>query len=186
MVYAPPRHKLTVEQYYAMGDAGILGRDDRVELLDGELFEMETVGDDHVGGVISLEFFFGYRLQGRALVSTQNPVRLSDYSEPEPDLVLLRPRPDFYRTAKPRPEDVLLIVEVSHSSLDYDRLEKLPRYAAAGIAELWIVNLIAEQIEVYRDPTASGYATTAIYRRGATLAPAAFPDVVLSVVEIIG
>jgi Uma2 family endonuclease len=150
MVYAPPKRKLTVDDYHRMGADGILRDDERVELLDGELYEMTPIGDDHIGGVISAEFIFGQRLPGRAFVSTQNPVRLSDYSEPEPDIALLRPRADFYRTGKARPGDILLLVEVAHSSLDYDRLTKLPRYAAAGIDEVWIINLIAGEIEVYR------------------------------------
>ena len=186
MVYAPSRRKLTVDEYHRMGESGILHEDERVELLDGELYEMAPIGDDHIGGVISLEYFFGQRLGGRAFVSTQNPIRLSGYSEPEPDIVLLRLREDFYRTGKARPEDVLLLVEVAASSLDYDRTTKLPRYAAAGIPEVWIVNLVEERIEVYRQPAGDGYALHSVHVRGDTVAPAAFPDVTLRVEEILG
>ncbi len=169
-----------------MGALGILHEDERVELLDGELYEMTPIGDGHIGGVNSMNFFFGQRLGGRAIVSVQNPVRLSDFSEPQPDIALLRPRPDFYRTGKARPEDVLLLVEVADSSLDYDRLTKLPRYAAAGIVEVWIVNLVARRVEVYRDPTADGYATHTDHGRGHTLTPAALPDLAILVEEITG
>jgi Uma2 family endonuclease len=186
MVFAPTRRKLTADEYVRMGEAGILHEDERVELIDGEILEMPPIGDDHIGRVISLEYRFGQRLAGRAFVSTQNPIRLSDYSEPQPDIVLLRPRPDFYGTGKARPEDIFLLVEVAQSSLDYDRAGKLPRYAAAGIAEVWIVNLVDRCIEVYRDPTADGYATQLVYRRGDTLAPAAFPDITIRVEQILG
>jgi Uma2 family endonuclease len=147
---------------------------------------MPPIGDDHVGGTISLTYFFSERLAGRAFVSVQNPFRLSDFSEPQPDIVLLRPRSDFYRTGKPRPEDILLLVEVAHSSLEYDRQTKIPLYAAAGIIEVWIVNLVDQQIEVYRDPQADGYATRRVHTRGEPVAPTALPDVTIRVEEILG
>ena len=185
MVYAPPKYRLTVDEYQRMGEAGIFHEDDRVELLDGELYLMPPISGEHSRGVRYLDWTFNRRLGDRAIVDTQNPVRLSDYSEPQPDLVLLRPRADFYRTT-PRPEDVLLLVEVAVSSLDYDRIEKLPRYARAGIPEVWIANFRDRQIEVYREPTADGYAWQAVYRPGDSVAPAAFPDVAIRVEEILG
>ena len=186
VAYAPPKRKLTADEYQRMAAAGILHEDERVELLDGELYEMAPIGDDHIGGVNSLTFFFSRRVGDQAIVSVQNPIRLSNYSEPEPDIALLRPRADFYRTGKARPEDVLLLVEVASSSLDYDRSMKLPRYAAAGIAEVWIVNLVEQYIEVYRDPGVDGYATRTLHTRGATLTPAALPAVTIRVDEILG
>jgi Uma2 family endonuclease len=186
MVFVPTKRKLTADEYERMGECGILHEDERVELIDGEIVEMPPIGDDHIGRVISLEYWFGQRLAGRAFVSTQNPIRLSDYSEPQPDMVLLRPREDFYGTSKARPEDIVLLVEVAQSSLEYDWLVKLPRYAAAGIVEVWLVNLIDRCIEVYRDPGADGYATQTVHRRGDTLAPAAFPDLIIRVEEILG
>jgi len=119
-------------------------------------------------------------------MSIQNPVRLSDFSEPEPDVALLRPRPDLYRARKPRAEDVLLLVEVADTSLDYDRRTKLPRYAAAGIPEVWIVNLVDQRVEVYRDPRPDGYATHTVHARGDSLAPASLPEVAIAVGEILG
>jgi Uma2 family endonuclease len=186
MVIAATRRKLTADEYDRMGEAGILHEDERVELIDGEILEMPPISDDHIGGVHSLTAIFGRRLGDRAIVSVQNPFRLSDYSEPQPDLLLLRPRDDYYRSGKARPEDIFLLVEVARTSLDYDRDTKLPRYAAAGIVEAWIVNLVDRCIEVYRDPTAAGYATRIVCRRGDTLAPAAFPDLTIHVEEILG
>ena len=186
MVYAPPKRKFNVDDYYRMADAGIFHEDDRVELLDGEIYEMTPIGDGHAGTVNWLSSVFTRRLGDRAVVSPQNPVRLSDYSEPQPDVAVLRRREDFYRSGKPRPGDVFLIVEVAKSSLDYDRLTKLPRYADAGILEVWIVNLADDQLEVYRKPGEGGYGERVILVRGDSIAPEALPDLVLSVDEILG
>ena len=186
MVYAPPKRKLTVEDYHRMGEAGIFGRDERVELLDGELYTMAPIGEDHNAGVLSLSYFLNRRVGERVIVSVQGPLRLSAVSEPEPDIVLLRFRDDFYRGGHPRPEDVLLLVEVAHSSLGHDRLTKLPLYAAAGIPEVWIANLVDRQVEVYRDPTPEGYATISVHVPGDSLTPRALPDVSIRVEEIIG
>jgi Uma2 family endonuclease len=186
MTYAPPHWKLTTDEFERMGEVGIFHEDDRVELLDGELYEMTPIGDDHIGTVNDATFLFIRRLGERAIVSPQNPIRLSDRSEPQPDLTILRPREDRYRRAKARPEDVLLIIEVARSSLDYDRQMKLPRYAAAGIVEVWIVNLVDERIEAYRDPAGGVYRTMTIHLRGESLAPAALPDLAIRVDEILG
>jgi Uma2 family endonuclease len=179
------RWKLTVDQYQRMGETGILGPEDRVELLDGELFAMPPIGDGHEGKTIRLNRLFARLLGDRVLISVQNPVRLNDYSEPQPDLVLLRPRPDFYETAKPRPPDVLLAVEVADSSLAYDRT-KVARYAAAGIAEAWIVNLRDRLVEVFRAPAPAGYRERAEYRAGDRIALVALPDVTIEVEQIVG
>jgi Uma2 family endonuclease len=186
VVDAPPRRKLTFDEYQQMGELGILHEDERIELLDGELYEMTPIGDDHIGDVNSLNFIFSQRLGSRALVSVQNPIRLSDFSAPQPDVTVLRWRDDFYRKGTARPEDVLLLVEVARSSLDYDRRTKLPRYAAAGIGEVWIVNLVDEQIEVYRSPVRDQYTLRSIHRRGETVSPLGFPDVTIRVEEVLG
>ena len=185
MVYAPTRRKLTVYEYQRMGEAGILHEDERVELLDGEIFEMPPIGDGHIGRINRLTFIFVRRIGDRAVVSVQNRIRLSDYSEPQPDLVVLRPRADFYGTGKAQPDDVLLLVEVAERSLTYDRTTKLPRYAAAVIREVCIVNLIEEHIEVYRDPAGDIYKTRTIHRRSDTLSPLALPDLIIRVEEIL-
>jgi len=177
---------MTVDEFERMGEVGIFHEDDRVELLDGELYEMTPVGDDHIGTVNDANYLFVSRLGGRAIVNHQNQIRLSDNSEPKPDLTILRPREDRYRQSKARPEDVLLVIEVAHSSLDYDRQIKLPRYAAAGIAEVWIVNLVNERIETYRKPVAGVYRAMTIFLRGDGLAPALLPDITVDVDEILG
>ena len=182
----PTRRRFTVDEYYRMAQAGILHEDDRVELLEGEIVQMAPIGSGHAGRVLRLATWFSARLAGRALVNVQNPVRLSSGSEPEPDIALLRPRPDFYTTAHPRPEDVLLIVEVAETSLTYDRDVKVPLYAAAGIPEVWIVALAAERVLVYRSPHAGRYQHAVTVERGSTLAPAAFPDLALPVGELLG
>jgi Uma2 family endonuclease len=137
------------------------------------------------GGVTKrLIRLFTLLAQGRWLVAAQDPVRLSDDSEPEPDLTLLRPAPDDYTSQHPGPEDVLLLVEVADASLPYDRSEKLPAYGRAGIAEAWIVNLPEQAIEIYREPHFGGYGFTAVVRAGQSASPGAFPHVQVSVSEL--
>ena len=186
MTYAPTHWKLTADEFERMGEVGIFDEDDRVELLDGELYEMTPIGDDHIGAVNDANSLFVRRLGDHAIVSPQNPIRLSDNSEPQPDLTILRPREDRYRRAKAGPEDALLVIEVARSSLEYDRLVKLPRYAAAGIVEVWIVNLVDDRIEAYRQPVGGVYRTITIHMRGESLAPAALPDLTVHVDEILG
>jgi Uma2 family endonuclease len=186
VIYAPPKWKLSVDDYHRMGEAGIFHEDDRVELLDGDLYQMTPIGDDHIGSVNAVNYLFVRQLGDRAIVSPQNPIRLTDYSEPQPDIALLRPRSDFYGRAKAVPDDVLLLIEIARTSLDYDRLTKLPRYAAAGIVELWIVNLVDDRVEVYRGPGQDGYATCTIHYRGDVIMPASFPDVTIRVDTILG
>lgn len=185
VVYAPLKRKLTADEYQHMGEAGIIRPDERVERLDGELYEMPPIGDGHIGKVNRANFVFSQRLAGRAIVSVQNPIRLSPFSEPQPDIAILRLRPDFYETSKARPEDVLLLADVADSSLDYDRRDKLPRYAAAGIIEVWIVNVIDRCIEVDRNPRPDGYATRGVHTRTDILTPIAIPDLAIQVEEIL-
>lgn len=135
------RRRFTVDEYHRMAEAGILGEDDRVELLDGEIVEMTPIGPRHAGGVNRLTRLFTTRLGARAIVTVQNPVVLGVRWEPQPDLAILRPRPDFYSTAHARPEDILLIVEVAETSGEADRRVKVPGYAAAGVPETWRVDL---------------------------------------------
>ncbi len=180
------RRRFTVDEYHQMARAGILGEDDRVELIDGEIVEMAPIGRRHAGCVNYLNGLFGERLRGATVVSVQNPVRLGERSEPQPDVALLRPRPDYYRFGHPRPPDVLLIVEVAESSAALDRRVKLPLYARSGIPEVWLVDLGKETIRAYRDPSPDGYRTARTFRRGERLSPSAFPDLELAVAEILG
>jgi Uma2 family endonuclease len=181
-----PRRHFTVDEYYCMAKAGVLREDERVELLDGEILEMSPIGSRHAACVRGLTERFVLQLAGRAIVSTQNPVRLSSGSEPEPDLALLRPRADGYAKSHPGPEDVLLIIEVSDTTLHYDRDTKLPFYAAAGIPEVWLWDLNGARVLVYREPRDGQYRRTSVIERGGVLSPEAFPDLELLVDDILG
>lgn len=180
------RWQFTFDEYHRMGEVGILHEDDRVELIEGELIEMPPIGGGHMGSVIDLTRLFSRRAGDAALVSVQNPVRLPPGSEPRPDIVLLRPRPDSYRGGPPGPEDVLLLVEVADTTLAYDRDVKAPLYARAGIVEVWIVDLQGQRVTVYREPGEAGYHQVTVHEPGATLAPLALPDVTITVDEILG
>jgi Uma2 family endonuclease len=180
------RWRFTVDEYHRMGEAGVLGEDDRVELIDGEILEMSPIGPGHSGGINRLTYLFVGRVGDRAVVSVQNPVILNDYEEPQPDLMLLRPRSDFYRSATATPADVLLLIEVADSSVDYDRQVKAPLYARNGIPEYWMLNLLRDQVVVYREPIEDGYRSTQVFRRGETISPLAFPDLQITVEELLG
>ena len=182
---APTRRRFTVAEYYAMAEAGILAPDERVELLDGDVIAMPPIGDWHASRVKRLNNFMLPPLQGRAIVSVQDPTRLDDASEPQPDVMLLRWRDDFYEGGHPGPDDVLLLIEVSDTTVDYDRSAKLAAYASAGIPEVWIVNRPDRRIESYSDPSGDEYATVRHYGVGESIAPWAFPDIVLQVDQII-
>ena len=177
----PSRHRFTVAEYYAMADAGILTRDDRVELLDGDIINMPPIGDWHQASVNYYTNILPQLLQGRAVVTIQGPTRLSDVSEPQPDVMLLKWREDYYQGGHPKPSDVLLIIEVSDTSLDYDRGRKLSAYARAGIPEVWVVSREDRRIESYTEPSEGKYSSVKHAGPTNTIAPQAFPDVTLEV-----
>jgi hypothetical protein len=152
-----------VEEYHRMGEAGILHEDDRIELLDGQLYVMSPIGSEHAACVRRLDRIFQRRAEPEALVSAQNPVVLGEDSEPEPDLALLSPRDDDYAAHHPRPEDVLLLVEVADSTEAFDRSTKLSLYAQAGIPEYWVVSLSDGHVHVYRDPKGDHYESHSAY-----------------------
>ena len=182
---APPtRFKLTVEQYHRMGEAGILHEDDRVELIDGELIQMAPIGSLHGGLVSRLTRLLIERTAGRAIVSPQNPVILSDVTEPQPDLSLLRWRSDDYMSAVPVAADTLLVIEVADSSLRYDRDVKLRFYAESGVPEVWIVDARRRQLLVYRDPAARRYRSSQALAEGDAVACAALPELGIAVSEL--
>ncbi len=177
---APARRRFTVDEYCAMADAGILGEEERIELLDGEIVVMPPIGAPHEDGTTRLSSDLITRLQGRAWVRVQNSVRINDYGLPEPDIAIVRLRDDYHRQ-RPTPADVLLVTEVSDSSLEYERDVKLPRYAAAGIPEVWIANVPARQVEAFHDPVDGVYQSSRIVPDDGKLSPRAFPDVALTV-----
>lgn len=176
----------TVDEYHQMGRAGILREQDRVELIEGEVLSMSPIGSRHAACVDRLTFLFSRCLAQRAIVRVQNPVRLGQHSEPQPDVALLRPRADFYRAAHPGPDDVLLIVEVAERSADFDREVKVPLYAAAAVAEVWLVDLAAGAVTVYRQPAGRQYGQQRTMGRGQTLTPQALPGVQIAVADVIG
>jgi Uma2 family endonuclease len=180
------RRTFTTTEYHRMGDAGILTPTDRVELIEGEILRMSPIGRRHAGCVNRLTELFSRRLAGRVIVHVQNPVVLDQHSEPQPDVTLLRRRTDFYSDRHPKPEDVLLLVEVIDSSAGYDRALKLPLYARRGIAEVWLADLAHERIEVYRGPTLRAYRQRIDATRGQRLSPRAFPRTFFRVNEILG
>ncbi len=177
------RHRFSVEDYHRMAQAGILTEDDRVELIEGEVVQMAPMGSRHAAQIRRLQRLLERAGGGRVTVSVQCPVRLGEYSEPEPDLALLRPRADDYAAAHPTAADVLLVVEVAETSADYDRQLKLPLYARHGIPEAWLVDLERGRVEVYRRPTAEGYGEVMALGPGDALSPLALPDVSLPLSE---
>ncbi|MBI4305264.1 MAG: Uma2 family endonuclease [Chloroflexi bacterium] len=179
------RRRFTVDEYHRMAEVGLLTEDDRVELIDGEIVEMAPIGIPHASTVRRLNNLLAQRFAERAIIDVQNPVTFGRYSEPQPDLTLLRPRPGMYSDVHPGPDDVLLVIEVADSSVEYDRQTKMPLYAEAGFKEAWLIDLTRDQIEAYRDPAAGGYREIRILRRGDRLSPEAFVDAELGVDEIL-
>jgi Uma2 family endonuclease len=180
------RYLFTADEVDRMSEAGMFARDVRVELLDGELFELAAPGDPHQSCVDDLTEFFVTALVGRARVRVQGPIRLNERWQPQPDLVILKLPADAYRFRRPQPDDVLLVIEVADTSYADDRNVKLGGYAAAGIQEVWIVNLQAGRIEVYRDPKDGAYQTVIFVEHDGAIAPLVFPDLSLRVGEVIG
>ncbi len=180
-----PARRFTVAEYYAMAEAGILTEDDRVELIDGVIVAMAPMGRNHRSTTNRYTRLFGESVRRRAIVQIQSSIVLDDRTMPEPDLALLREQADFYQSNDAGPEDVLLLIEVSDSSVDYDRNEKLPRYARAGIPEVWLTILPERVIEVHTEPAGGRYTRLRTFRPGDTVSPACFPDIALPVSEIL-
>ncbi len=185
MPVRPMRRPFTVREYHRMGKAGILAPDERVELIEGEIIKMPPIGGPHASRVNRVSRAFHPVAGGAAILSVQNPLRLSDLSEPVPDLMLLRPRDDFYET-HPAPADVLLLVEVSDTTLDYDQRTKLPLYAREGVPETWIVDLVHTVLLVHREPSSTGYQISLKLERGDYVSALAFPDLRLAAEDVLG
>ena len=178
------RWQFTVADYARMRETGILSEDDQVELIDGEVREMSPIGSLHAAIVNRLTRLLSIQIGDTAIVSIQNPVQLNDYSEPQPDVAILQPRDDFYAGAHPVADDVLLAIEVADTSVDYDRAEKLPRYAAAQIAEAWLIDVASETIEQYWQPRNGKYLLKRLAERGDDVAAQAIPALQLPVDRI--
>jgi len=176
----------TVDAYHRLAELGILDEDDRVELLDGQIVEMTPIGGAHAACVIRLTNLLSRRSARDISVSVQNPVVLAERWEPQPDIAVLR-RPGGAAGAwLPNAQDVLLIIEVADTSLERDRDLKIPRYAAAGIPEAWLVDLVGDAISVCRRPGPDGYGEIVTVSRGQPLRPLLLPGVALTADEILG
>ena len=176
--------RFTVAEYYRMAEVGILQPDERVELIKGEITVMPPIGDRHAMEVRQATRVFYSIAGGTVIISVQNPIHLGEHFQPQPDVALLRFREDNY-PAHPTPADILLVIEVSDTSLNYDRNVKVPLYAGAGIVETWLVNLEADYIEAYRQPGPEGYQQSVIFHRGEKISPAARPDLELNVDDLL-
>jgi len=180
------RRRFTVDEYYQMAETGILAPDDRVELIDGEIVQMSPATTPNAACVGRLNYRLSRAVPDSVEVRVQQPLRLDSFSEPEPDIALIRFREDFYAAHHPTPADVYLLIEVSHTSIRYDRRVKAHLYARFGVAELWVVDLNSDCIWTYRRPSPDGYRVVRRVKRGQRLAPQAFPNVELSVDEVLG
>lgn len=176
-----PRRRFTVDEYHRMAEVGIFQPDERVELIEGEIVQMAPISPRHAGCVININRLFVTRLGDRAVVSPQNPVVIRPRSEPQPDLLLLRPRAVSYSREHPTPEDVLLAVEVADTTVRFDRLVKARLYARATIAEFWLFLASDGSVEVYREPGPDGYASVTAHGTRQTASPLAFPGVSFAV-----
>jgi Uma2 family endonuclease len=180
------RYRFTRADYHRMAQTGILKPDVRVELIDGDIVEMNPIGRFHKASVDRLNELLLPNVRGSAIVRVQSSIVLGDYGEPEPDVTLLRYRADFYAESDETIADILLVIEVADTSEAYDRRTKAPLYARFGIPELWIVDVNRAWITRYLDPTATGYGTTRVYRRGESLSPLAFPNLIIAVNDVLG
>lgn len=180
------KHWFTTRDYERMGEAGILPANERFELIEGEIIKMSPIGKRHAACVNRLGRILNRQIGDMAIVSTQNPIVLDDLSEPQPDIALLQFRDDFYEHALPQSTDVLLIIEVSDTTLDYDRQVKLLSYAHARIPEVWIVNLPDEQIEYHAQHANGAYQHTRIFKQGETLTSLIVPDLEINIDAILG
>lgn len=180
------RRHFNVTEYYRMAAAGVLREDDRVELIEGEIVEINPIGSRHAACVGRLTKLLERLAGDRAIVWVQNPVQVNDYSEPLPDVALLKPRDDFYAQANPQAADVFLIIEVADSSVDYDRDIKIPLYAQAGVMEVWLVNLPKEAIEIYSQPLEGEYREIRLVKRGESLSANSIPNLTIDTNAVLG
>ena len=185
MSHVTAKRRFTVDEYYRMAEAGIISADDRVELIEGEIIAMSPIGSRHAACVVRLVKYLS-PISDRVLLWVQNPIRIGRYSEPEPDVVLLRPQDDFYATSHPTPGDVYLVIEVADTSVEYNRDTKLPLYAAAGIPEYVLINLPKDDIEHYAQLANGQYQFVRIIKRGEAFTSRVISGFTLSADTILG
>jgi Uma2 family endonuclease len=182
----PQKYYFSVGDYYRMAEAGLFSEGQHVELIEGEVIEMSPIGSIHQGCTDELSSLIRDKIRRAAIVRVQGPIHINDYSEPQPDIALLKPRRDYYRRSHPKPEDVLLIIEIADTSVLYDRNVKLPLYASAGIPEAWLIVLPKDFIEVHSEPKNGKYQKVQRLRRGKVLKSPTVPGRSLKVDEILG
>lgn len=180
------RHRLTVAEYHRMAETGVLAPDARVELIDGEIVDLAPIGTRHRSTVKRLLHLFSDAVARQAIVAVQDPVRLGDRSEPQPDLMLLAPREDFYASAHPVASDVLLLIEVSDTTARYGRIIKLALYARHGVQEVWIVDLDNRVMRVCRSPVGDAYTDVTETTTPGVLSPQALPGVAIDGSRLLG
>ncbi len=186
MAWQPARKLFTVAEYHQMIESGFFKEDDRFELHNGEVLEMSPIGPRHAACVNRMNTLLNDKVRKRAVVSVQNPLTLSDYSEPQPDLALLKPQADFYASAHPTPADALVIIEVADSTVETDRRNKIPTYAFAAVREVWLIDLVNDRIEVHSNPFKGVYQEVRIIQRGQNVISPSLPQLKLKADEILG
>ncbi|MCF3645440.1 Uma2 family endonuclease [Planktothrix agardhii] len=174
----------TVEDYQKMGEVGVFKADENNELVAGEIIKMSPIGKRHAACVNRCNHLFYQILGDQILISVQNPIQLNNLSQPQPDLVLLQPRPDFYEERHPQPSDIILLIEVSDTTIDFDQQVKIPLYCQSDIQEVWLIDLNQNIVRVYRTPTANGYQSIQFFTVEQTLTLAAFPEFNININQI--
>jgi Uma2 family endonuclease len=178
--------RFRVEDFRKMTEAGILPEESGWEIIDGYLIDKMTIGSKHASTVKRLNRLLANVSGNETIISVQDPIHIDEYNEPEPDIALLKPREDFYAESHPTPEDVLLLIEVSDSTVEYDREVKKNLYAAAGINEFWLVNLPDSTVEVYSSPKNGNYRLARILESGETVESGLIKNLILPIDEILG
>ncbi|MBP0018468.1 MAG: Uma2 family endonuclease [Cyanobacteria bacterium SBLK] len=180
------RKKFTVSEFCKMAETGIFSDEDNIELIEGEIVEMGKIGRRHAAYCDRLNDLFRDKFAKQVLLRVQSPIELNNLSQPQPDLALLRRREDYYESGHPQPHDIFLLVEVADTTIDSDREIKIPLYGKNGILETWLIDINAQCLEVYRDPSSQGYQSTQKLRRGQSIASLIFPTIAIEVNEIMG
>jgi Uma2 family endonuclease len=183
-VYAPAAKPITIDLYQQMGEKGLLTPEDRVQLIEGEILEMPPIGTRHGSVAGRLNKWLSRAVGDEAIVRLDNPLSLGKHSQPQPDLMLLKPRADDYVTSHPGPEDVLLAVEVSDSTLEFDLGRKWALYARFAVAEYWVIDVNSRYVQVHSDPANGEFRSTAEYGLQDAVSPRAFPRIRIAVKEL--
>jgi Uma2 family endonuclease len=186
MAMQQARRRFTVDEYHKMGEAGILSEDDRLELVDGEIVEMSPINIPHATCVDLLTMLFAPLLAGKGIVRIQNPIFIDNINEPQPDVALLKRRAYWDQEQHPGPDDILLLIEVADATVRSDRHDKIPRYARAGIVEVWLVNLPKGIVEVYSDPMGGKFRSIQRIGKEDSITLKALPDLTVSVADFLG